>query len=470
MENHDQAYYVWRDAGVKNRILVHIDAHHDMWWIEDNSSISIADFICPALKEDMVAEVYWVVPDGTWQSARSRRALRRVLKETLKKYPNKRQGVETDAGRISASVLGKPLTVCSLDALPVFDQSVLLDIDTDYLLIPRVTYVGNDKHAESPWRWPEELLARLGSHGLSPDIVTVAYSVEGGYTPLAWKYLGDELAIRLRKDAPSDAIRGMELMKAGRYREAAQLLPCSAAPLYRLAIQGGPEARACHERALALDPSYRTAYNSKGLVCFQSRQYREAEMEFLRTLALDPSDPYALLGVGRIAAHRKDWSHAETNLRLSLKVVPDSVDAWRALGEVLAGQRRYDEAIEAYEHSLKWALRGRRPLVASIKTTAPGHSLVEDPNHCKIHAAVARLYERKGNHAQALSGYRMSISAKWDRASVRLRMARLYVRRGEWKNSMRHAAAALLLIPKDAWRPVRRSYRRLWWALMEGVH
>jgi hypothetical protein len=30
-ENHDEAYAVWRDLGVRNRILVHIDAHHDMY-------------------------------------------------------------------------------------------------------------------------------------------------------------------------------------------------------------------------------------------------------------------------------------------------------------------------------------------------------------------------------------------------------------------------------------------------------
>ena len=145
MENHDQAYYVWRNSGVKNQVLVHIDAHHDMWWIDDNSSITIANFICPALKEDIVAEVYWVVPDATWRSARSRRAVRQHLRKILKKYPTKTPCVETAAGRISASVLGKPLTVCSLDMLPVFDQSVLLDIDTDYLVIPRVTYGRDDE-------------------------------------------------------------------------------------------------------------------------------------------------------------------------------------------------------------------------------------------------------------------------------------------------------------------------------------
>ena len=42
MENHDEAYHIWRRANVKDRILVHIDAHHDMWWIPDDAPVTTA--------------------------------------------------------------------------------------------------------------------------------------------------------------------------------------------------------------------------------------------------------------------------------------------------------------------------------------------------------------------------------------------------------------------------------------------
>ena len=32
IENHDQAYKIWRELGLKERTLVHVDAHHDMRW------------------------------------------------------------------------------------------------------------------------------------------------------------------------------------------------------------------------------------------------------------------------------------------------------------------------------------------------------------------------------------------------------------------------------------------------------
>ncbi len=67
VENHDAAYHAWRDAGVRRRILIHIDAHHDMWWVSDPGEITIANFISPALAEDIVREVFWVVPDLCWE-------------------------------------------------------------------------------------------------------------------------------------------------------------------------------------------------------------------------------------------------------------------------------------------------------------------------------------------------------------------------------------------------------------------
>ena len=195
MENHDQAYYVWRDAGVKHRVLVHIDAHHDMWWIKDQATITIANFICPALKQDLVREVIWVVPDATFESATSRESVRKQLREILQNYPASSRTPVVEEHRITATVLGKKLSICALRWLPAPGESVLLDIDVDYLVIPRVCSE-SDRHDSLPWRWPNELLGQL--RGISSDLVTVVYSVEGGYTPLRWKYLGDELVLRLK--------------------------------------------------------------------------------------------------------------------------------------------------------------------------------------------------------------------------------------------------------------------------------
>src|ERR1700730_10663813 len=107
MENHDAAYHVWRGAGAKQRILVHIDAHHDMWWVRDGNPITIADFICPALKEDLIREVFWVVREEAWDTAKARKPVVRHVKEIVKRYPKPHHRLKIDDGEISVQVLGK---------------------------------------------------------------------------------------------------------------------------------------------------------------------------------------------------------------------------------------------------------------------------------------------------------------------------------------------------------------------------
>src|SRR5262249_44075429 len=213
MENHDAAYHVWREARVCQRILVHIDAHHDMWCVKDGTPITIANFIAPALKEDLIREVFWVVPDDSWQTTRTRRPILRHVRAIVKGYPRPSRCLRADDHKISAVVAGKPLHILPLRHLPRIEEKVLLDIDVDYLVIPRVSHGENDRHAPVPWCWPDELLTRLAELGLRSDLATVVYSVEGGYTPLQWKYLGDELALRLlRSGSEESAVRGMSLL------------------------------------------------------------------------------------------------------------------------------------------------------------------------------------------------------------------------------------------------------------------
>ena len=43
MENHDEAYHVWRQAGISQRVLVHVDAHHDMAWLGGEGRLDIGN-------------------------------------------------------------------------------------------------------------------------------------------------------------------------------------------------------------------------------------------------------------------------------------------------------------------------------------------------------------------------------------------------------------------------------------------
>jgi tetratricopeptide (TPR) repeat protein len=483
MENHDQAYQIWREARVKQKILIHIDAHHDMWWISDLNSITIANFISPALKDEIVREIYWVVSDRTWEDKRSRNALLQHVRILVSKYPGGPNPITAANYEISTSLMGRPLRVCSLRSLPSIQEDVLLDIDIDYLVIPRVPCYETDKYEPVLWCWPEELVDALRTRNILSELVTIAYSVEGGYTPLKWKYFGDELAARLRSPNHEEAtIRGTGLIRLGalaahrndvtaaeaKYREAIDLMPGSPVPHYHLAhllypVTGrAEEARRSYQKALTLDSSYRSPYNSRGLHYYSERRFAEAEEEHRRTLSLDPQDPYALFGLGRLAARRKRWIQAEALLRKSLAHDGNLINTYRWLGKVLIKQGRHAEAIAAYERSLKLALAGYRPLEGNIVTcneSDPPRLL--DSYHCRTHARLARLYELQGATTRAINGYRISIAGGYNGVLIRSCLARLYLKQHQWQLGAKEAWQAMKTIPTDLMKAGYELRRRL---------
>jgi tetratricopeptide (TPR) repeat protein len=447
MENHDEAYHVWRRAGVRDRILVHIDAHHDMWWMKDPGHLSIANFVCPALTDGIVREVFWVVPDRSVATTANRADLERHVTEIVAGYPGGPTALQASGSGIRTAVLGRPLTVCTVGALPPMVEPVLLDIDTDYLVIPKVTYGKPGARPALPWRWPADLVSRLRKRGLVADVATIAHSVDGGYTPIGWKYLGDELAHRLRSregagGAGADGtLHAYALMKAGAIAqqrgedtsaEAAFLGAgdrIGAAPYFRLAYvlarQGRiAEARHAHARAIETDPSYRKAFATPGIPLYCAGRYAAAERAFGQALQLDPSDVSALVGLAWIAARRRQWEAAARHARAALATDCGLIDAHRTLAEALDRTGQFADAIVAYEQSLKLALRGHRPFNGVVATN-PEQERPVDADHARTHARLARLYERVGQTARAIAGYRIAAAGGYHDATLRSRLERL---------------------------------------------
>ena len=291
--------------------------------------------------------------------------------------------------RIVVPLAGRRLTVTTLDTCDLGGEPVLLDIDVDYLLIPTVAHNHADVHSELPWRWPADLITGLTATGLSAEITTISYSVEGCYTPLAWKYLGDEIADRLRgegallsaydalKEGALAAARGHFAYASILLNEAAATLPESAAPHYHMALLAErlgriEEARNHCGRALALDPGYATGFNTLGLHYLWQNRTEEAETEFARALTLNPADAYAMVGMARLAACRKRWNCAADWAARALTISQENLDAHRCLGEAYARTGRIELAIDHYERSLQLGLHGHKPLSGdSLYATRP---------------------------------------------------------------------------------------------------
>jgi tetratricopeptide (TPR) repeat protein len=394
---HDAAFYAWRDAGVRDAVLVHVDAHHDAD-AKEWPFVTISNFVWWALSEGLLREVYWIVPDPSWETTSGRALIERSI-VTLARQHDPAAALHSHGACLRTTIAGKPFIACPLRALPPMEHA-LVDIDVDYFLVPDIAHELPPIDGAVPWIWPADLVDALRT--ATPAMVTVATSTRGGFTPLEWKYLGEELCARL-SESP---LEGFDVLRAGAeaehrgdgaaaeaaYRRAIRMLPASAGARYRLArlclMRGDvAQARTAFAGALEHDPSYR-AIDSSGRRWHAAGQPVAAARGYRDVLLMDPDNPYAELGLGQLAAHRGDHLNAIPYFDRALRSCGTLVDAHRGLARSLEATGQAGRAIEHYERSIQLELRGHASIEAPIATQLPR---IFDDAHWETHRRLAAL-------------------------------------------------------------------------------
>ena len=460
---HDRAYEVWRDAGASGEVLVHIDAHHDAARDPAWTAIDIGNYVRAAIRDGMVADARWIVPDPMWRETATRRILLRELRTIGDRRVRDDQGgpLRTASRGARTRVEGIEMWLGPLAAMPPLDvararplgavlgrppRPVLLNVDVDYLLTARYEKHRTAEPLAQPWCWPDELVPRLRASGIEARITTVATSVTGGFTPLRWAHLAREIAVRLGGETSSpmldcfaalrDAARLRKARKAARAlaacRDAASLCPDEAAAHFHLAeilqaIGNLDEARGAYRRACALDPSYAHPFRTRGPYLYRRGRVREAEAAWREGLALDPDDSHAHLGLAMIAIGRNRPADARRLAEHSLVRRPDAVDAWRALGQARAALGEPRAAVEAYERAMALSLRGAVPLGGPWSSNRERRLV--DPGHWTDHAAAGDLRARLGDLDAAIAHYTIAAAGSPGDRRTRARLARLKARR-----------------------------------------
>ena len=328
MEDHHEAYTAWKKQSFKNRILVHLDPHIDFGWIADEdpqnllnsptrfhleanlkkrtpwnfsgtsveSRIHIGNFIYPAIREGMVRAFYWVVPDEMAKTAKDRRNLMQIFLNLKRIFPSRVSNLCVDKKGVRCLLDGVPAFACSLSSLPRFSETVLLDIDTDFFVIRKwsESYPYFDPDDLQMWLTPAELVQRLRDKVPQTDFITISYSVDGGFTPPDYKYLGDELKNRLQGVSPEN--------KMVRSRHAGE-------------------------------------YGNTGKVYQFLDRWEKSREVYEAALKENPQDPYALCGLGNYFAKQKNWSLATEYYKQALEIKPGLEEANSKLDLMLRCQR-----------------------------------------------------------------------------------------------------------------------------------
>jgi tetratricopeptide (TPR) repeat protein len=368
LEDHHEALSVWREKGFKNLDLVHIDAHVDFGFhparpkelvIKEAKTLAqlkqelersllyqryeknfdrqtnIGNYIYPAMSENIIKDLYWVIPGRLKEFKASLKSIKEMLRGFSRQDPYQSRrasyaaGCTLKDGIISTKLLGRKFVICILEKLPILEQKVLLDMDTDFLVIDSLLSANNTDKIGKRRRWirPDRLVKDLLiSKKLKPVFTTIAYSVNGGFTPMRYKVLGDELAYRLSP-------------KHFKEQYAEKFI---ASAFFERFVSTGK--KKYYLKAIKLDSSYQAADNNYGPLYLSTRKFSRAKREFLRIANADPKNPYPFLGLGNIALEKKDFPKARNYFSYALKQKKDLPQAYSGLAQAEFGLKNFKKA------------------------------------------------------------------------------------------------------------------------------
>jgi len=196
IEDHKDALSHWQDIGVKDAVLINIDAHDDLRRLpaegsEKYPAVSNGNFIQSAAKQGIVKKVIWVVPDTYDLFSDSGQRLAALLK----KYGFAESDISTFKKKDSCFcgfTDGVPLTVCDIGTLPDLKGPILLTIDVDYF--PEMI---RSKRPEIAAGLQDTFNAMCQKKYKIKD-VTVAYSINGGFMDCHYRWVGEMVVDSLR--------------------------------------------------------------------------------------------------------------------------------------------------------------------------------------------------------------------------------------------------------------------------------
>lgn len=209
-DDHYEAFPTWREAGLSGLTCVHVDAHLDVmaegFTKESLDGIARAttreelevyrgnprlpwggfhcgNYLYPALKDGTVRELIWVVPPHLLAGETVVDGARQETQNWLDLRLDEYASLKGKDGAIVGVLEGVKFTICTAENLPKLSaeqlERLVLDIDIDY-------FIRNSD--DTIWQTPHQLYETLNLP--EPVALTVAYSVDGGYTPTKDRFLG----------------------------------------------------------------------------------------------------------------------------------------------------------------------------------------------------------------------------------------------------------------------------------------
>lgn len=394
MDNHKGALRFWQELGIQAATCVHVDAHLDVSNFPvpepgelENAEINCGNFLLPAMETGIVTWLIWVLPPHLYRETPflewAQEELQNWMWLTLAEY----QSLHLDHGRVEGTLAGRRLTLCTADNLPpVGDGPVLVDIDVDY-------FFGPD---DELWQTPGALCQPLSQRPAAA--VTVATSLEGGYTPPRHAYVG-ELCVLYLTGHEAEATRLWDALQAGRPLH-------DAPPWYEGARQGLAASRDYEGPVWAW-------VRPLDVACFHLQRKRYAQcLPWLDRVGRDPTAQYLR---ALIAFRQGDHARAE------------------ALWGELAGLPQATGMLGAHLLEMRGKAQAARGAHAEALASFQG-ALKLTPGNASLWRQAAREQVESGAVEQACRSLRKAVALAPDHLATRparYDLARLYLQAGQ---------------------------------------
>lgn len=440
IEDHHESYWAWKKRKFQNKIILHLDAHVDFGWFEvkepaqilkeaktlseiknflekkilfsryektDEKLYTIGNYLYPALRDKIAKEIYWVIPGNYEKNQEDLKGAEKLLQRLKNQDP---LGFSEIKGNkiLKTKLYGHPFYVCFLEGLPKINEKVLLNIDTDFFVIESIKKATNTAlvSKRDVWIWPKEVLKILKDKGVKPLFTTISYSVNGGFTPLSFKYLGDEMFHLLnnldvkQKELFAKLQTAYSVKKSGNLKKAIRLYenltkkpikkPFLAAIYFQLFLlfwEKGQKKKAVfyYQKAKKLDGKYGVYDNNFGPPYLLLGKKKEAKKEFEKIVFVDPKNAEAFAGLGEAYLLEKNYQKAKREFEKSLSLKKNK-KAIFGKGLVYFYQKNYKEAEKYFEK------------YSQIERLQP-----------QVHLFLAKVYENLKEREKAKNEYQETI-------------------------------------------------------------
>ena len=453
IEDHHQALKIWQKLKIKNLSLVHLDSHIDFGFyrakpvrqaLEEAKSLkdlkrqlektllhlryqddleaqlNIGNYIYPAMRDGIVDRFYWIIPGNNEKFKSSLKDIKNLTKRLKFQDHYKDRVLTLGNNKVSTKLYGRYFEVTDIFSAPKIEEPIILDIDVDYLLFDSIKNISLTKNIgrRKPWIYPDRLAELIKEKFLKAGCTTIAYSVNGGFTPIEYKFFGDELYLRITK-SPFDktlerifylrnrgidryfkndfdlsiadlneavgGLRGYKYLSAG---FKSSFLAHLYFWLFRISWKMGKKkyARKYYQKVIENDPSYRCKDNNNGWLYWSKGNLKSASDEFKKINFCDPKDYYALCGMGDILLRHRKYKDAEDKYIKAVRLKPEEKQAFLGLASIYICLNK---------------LRKAENILSRLKKIEPfntGRLILE-----------AELNKKKGNLKKALILYKESV-------------------------------------------------------------